>query len=1420
MTLLGLSEKLAKESRDLTDKNSLYYAQAVGGSEKGRVTVKSDGIVASNPEYKTVEFDLTPSDFKNGVIQLPNTPASGTLQIYVDGILLSDEEYSINGDLVTLLRLQTYEPVELYYETPTSYSFYGSQLIDKSVRLPFFPSLDGVSVYSVGENGRTSVEYTLDGDILTIPSYNPKDSSEYTIIYSVLNSLSSGVTDGYVDLPYSPSGSVVVKDSSGNTVTYTLDVNRVYIGASTDIFTIEWLTEYTLVVSHVDFVNGSYLLPFLPAENSLSIFKNGSAFVGYTLTENRIDLTEFDPDDILYGIECNASYSEKLDASYFQSGVYNMVGYPEEDSISVFVSGIAAEFSVTGSALSIPSLESDISTITIKYTAIIPSQLYDVPTSPAVADGDSVIIATVNGVPTVIGVKGSGDRFTVDVSAVSQAAEIAKGKADDATAAALAAQTAAGNALNSAQTANTAATEAKNSAAAANTAANSALVQLSIVEDVSGTLDWISKHGTYVLTSDTSVVDGKVYFEKQGNDYTPIVAPDPEANPQSEGWYVLDVTDSQSDFIMAHLAVTSRGLWVLPSGMGSASDAQYAPNYKVLLANDGMYLYDGSGNLVVKYGSTISFGSDRAFAIGDTSGTNYIAFVPGTGIVIGGGVQIGSNKTLSDLISYDDINITQNPTSTGYDITIGTESFSLVNGQDGAKGDTGDQGAKGDTGDQGAKGDTGDQGAKGDTGDQGVKGDTGNTGSDGERGSSILKITTAPSSYTTPVGSFTPTYRISKSTVISQSGKAEVLVGDLLEYSYYHYPVGYVDNSYVYTKARTSIRGAKGDTGATPVITATKSGTVTTIYSDGTQIATINDGEDGDDGTPGVGGYVHVAWANSADGSVDFSTSVSTNKLYMGVYTDNTQADSQTYSDYSWTLIKGATGNTGPMGATGNTGPMGATGNTGAMGATGNTGPMGATGNTGPMGATGNTGPTGATGATGPTSQWYYGTALTHTSGTATLATSSTTGVVVGSMYLNTQTSLTYKCTAISGTTATWTYAGDLTTAVKTSIVYYAECSTAAATTAKTATTTVAGFTLTAGAMVNVKFANTNSGAVGSITLNINGTGAKNIKYTVSGGTVGNLPSAGYLVGGRTYLFIYDGTYWVVQMNYNTDSTAMYVKYYNNIIAKADIRAASIIGYSPGSGGYLEATSGAILDLSYPILWSSSAISADATVYNNLFQQCYDRNLATCYSSFVGTAGKMVYLVGTASGNRFTVDSSIITCTEPTEEDGKIYIPIGRLGTNSTGANAFNFAVSVPATPYAYLGGSFQRVDLSATARIARIEGGMQIAVENIATATDLANAANDSISGLESRVNDQDEILQQVTTTFDFTSEGLQIGKSSASMKMTLDNDSLDFSSNGTTFLELDGVHSTAKADRFQIGKYQLKVVDNGDSIAIVYVG
>lgn len=76
-----------------------------------------------------------------------------------------------------------------------------------------------------------------------------------------------------------------------------------------------------------------------------------------------------------------------------------------------------------------------------------------------------------------------------------------------------------------------------------------------------------------------------------------------------------------------------------------------------------------------------------------------------------------------------------------------------------------------------------------------------------------------------------------------------------------------------------------------------------------------DNGKDGEDGIgiPGEDGktsYVHFAYANSADGRIDFSTTDSTNKLYMGQYVDYEQADSYDPARYSWTRVKGEDGRT------------------------------------------------------------------------------------------------------------------------------------------------------------------------------------------------------------------------------------------------------------------------------------------------------------------------------------------------------------------------------------------------------------------------------------------------------------------------------------------------------------------------------
>nr|WP_295264048.1 hypothetical protein [uncultured Blautia sp.] len=71
------------------------------------------------------------------------------------------------------------------------------------------------------------------------------------------------------------------------------------------------------------------------------------------------------------------------------------------------------------------------------------------------------------------------------------------------------------------------------------------------------------------------------------------------------------------------------------------------------------------------------------------------------------------------------------------------------------------------------------------------------------------------------------------------------------------------------------------------------------------------EGTDGADGIPGANGidgktyYLHLAYADSADGETGFSVSDGTGKKYIGQYTDEIKADSTDPSKYKWTLIRG-----------------------------------------------------------------------------------------------------------------------------------------------------------------------------------------------------------------------------------------------------------------------------------------------------------------------------------------------------------------------------------------------------------------------------------------------------------------------------------------------------------------------------------
>ena len=256
-----------------------------------------------------------------------------------------------------------------------------------------------------------------------------------------------------------------------------------------------------------------------------------------------------------------------------------------------------------------------------------------------ISDGSAWLMGNASSPPT-------DDTQAFIASGIAEKAEVDAKRAQDA---ANSAESAAEQAWTKAGEAEIAAGEASESAAAANKAASGALTQLSVVEDVVGTLTWISEHGTYVLTQDTEVVPGKHYFEKQGDTYNLII--NPSGNPSTAGYYELSgVDEAVTNYVATHLALTNEGLWVVNDN-GS---------YKVLLSSEGMQVFDPDGLPVSTFGESIEFSSTRPQHIGGDDA--YITFydsdndgIPDAINIGGSNVTVLGNRSLADIASACDV---------------------------------------------------------------------------------------------------------------------------------------------------------------------------------------------------------------------------------------------------------------------------------------------------------------------------------------------------------------------------------------------------------------------------------------------------------------------------------------------------------------------------------------------------------------------------------------------------------------------------------------------------------------------------------------------------------------------------------------------------------------------------------------------
>ena len=185
--------------------------------------------------------------------------------------------------------------------------------------------------------------------------------------------------------------------------------------------------------------------------------------------------------------------------------------------------------------------------------------------------------------------------INIATATAQNSAQTAYDSAQSALSSATQALSSATDAMNYAESAMESANDALTSASSAYSSATSAQLQLSEVENVLGTVNWIAQHGNYELTEDTSPVDGKVYYILSDGQY--VAVPVPDDDPITAGYYELIIDSAVSNYIASHLSLSNDGLYVMMDNNA----------YKLQIASTGIYLWSPTG-IVAQYGENVVLG--------------------------------------------------------------------------------------------------------------------------------------------------------------------------------------------------------------------------------------------------------------------------------------------------------------------------------------------------------------------------------------------------------------------------------------------------------------------------------------------------------------------------------------------------------------------------------------------------------------------------------------------------------------------------------------------------------------------------------------------------------------------------------------------------------------------------------------------
>lgn len=432
---------------------STAYGTAVSDSSDGTVNVVMDGYSVTQPSGIEETVEILADEFIDGQAELPHPAFAGTVSIVgSDGVQLLEDEFEVDGNILTIDALQGSRPVDVHYTASLELAYSSDDFESDSAELQFAPTgsitvtLDGVDVPCSYSDGQ-----------LIIEGASIQRDAAFVVEYDVPVSVTAEFDDGTCILSDEPEAITLVGiDSQGNETEisgYELDGAIVTLTDQTEYA--QYVISYTLHVT-TEFNYSDTLpeqeIPEATIEDgseeeeqeeqggivqldgqpdSVSVTMDGEPFADYTLDEGTLTLNWVPEEPVTYIVSYDAVIELELTTSDFSNGAYQLTAVPN-GSVSTTVDDVQVANTVDGYMLSVPSLVSDVASYTVTYQAQISDGVVELPTSPSVRNGETVQVSIVSGTPVVTAVVGEGDRqdFNIDVAYTTAAS--AEGLAEEA----------------------------------------------------------------------------------------------------------------------------------------------------------------------------------------------------------------------------------------------------------------------------------------------------------------------------------------------------------------------------------------------------------------------------------------------------------------------------------------------------------------------------------------------------------------------------------------------------------------------------------------------------------------------------------------------------------------------------------------------------------------------------------------------------------------------------------------------------------------------------------------------------------------------------------------------------------------------------------------------------------------------------